>query len=58
MQYQFFFITVPLTDAEKEMKRLDTNKASHLSNVPTKILKQNVNFFSTFTLVRLPFLQF
>ena len=39
-----------LTDIEKEMKRLNTNKASHSSDIPTKILKQNVDFFSAFIL--------
>ena len=39
-----------LTDIEKEMKRLNTNKASHSSDIPTKILKQNVDFFSPFIL--------
>ena len=37
-----------LTDIEKEMKSLNTNKASHSSDIPTKILKQNVDFFSHF----------
>ena len=32
------------------MKSLNTNKASHSSDIPTKILKQNVDFFSPFTL--------
>ena len=39
-----------LTDIEKEMKSLNTNKASHSSNIPTKTLKQNVDFFSPFIL--------
>ena len=30
------------------MKSLDTSKASHSSDVPTKILKQNVDFFPPF----------
>ena len=30
------------------MKSLNTNKASHSSDIPTKILKQNVDFFSHF----------
>ena len=38
------------TDVEKEIKSLDTNKASYLSDIPTKILKRNVNFFSPFML--------
>ena len=39
-----------LTDIEKEIKSLNTNKASHSSHIPTKILKQNVDFFSSFIL--------
>ena len=35
---------------EKEIKRLNTNKASHSTDIPTKILKQNVDFFSPFIL--------
>ena len=32
------------------MKSLNTNKASHSSDIPTKIVKQNVDFFSPFML--------
>ena len=39
-----------LTDIEKEMKSLNTNKGSHSSDIPTKILKQNVDYFSPFIL--------
>ena len=43
--FSFSFKTVKellsLTDIEKEMKSLNTNKASHSSDIPTKILKQN-----------------
>ena len=48
--FSFSFKTVSLTDIEKEMKSLNTNKASHSSDIPTKILKQNVEFFSPFIL--------
>ena len=48
--FSFSFKTVSLTDIEKEMKSLNTNKASHSSNIPTKTLKQNVDFFSPFIL--------
>ena len=48
--FSFSFKTVSLTDIEKEMKSLNTNKASHSSDIPTKILKQNVDFFSPFIL--------
>ena len=52
--FSFSFKTVKellsLTDIEKEMKSLNTNKASHSSDIPTKILKQNVDFFSPFIL--------
>ena len=32
------------------MKSLNTNKASHSSDIPTKILKQNLDLFSPFIL--------
>ena len=48
--FSFSFQAVFLTDIEKEMKSLNTNQASHSSDIPTKILKQNVDFFSPFTL--------
>ena len=48
--FSFSFKTSSLTDVEKEMKSLDTNKASHLSHIPTIILKQNVDFCSPFIL--------
>ena len=32
------------------MKSLNTNKASHSPDIPTKILKQNVELFSPFIL--------
>ena len=35
-----------LTDVEIEIKSLDTNKASYLSDIPIKVLKQNLNFIS------------
>ena len=40
----------PTNLVEKEMKSLNTNKESHSSDIPTKILKQNVNLFSPFIL--------
>ena len=46
----FSLKTVSLADIEKEIKRLNTNKASHSSDIPTNILKQNVDFFSPFIL--------
>ena len=39
-----------LTDVEKEIESLDTNKSSHLSDIPTKKIKQNVDFISSFIL--------
>ena len=46
----FSFKTVSLTNIEKEVKNLNTNKASHSSDILTEILKQNVDFFSPFIL--------
>ena len=43
--FSFPFKTVSLTDKEKEIESLKTNKASHSSDIPTKIVKQNVLFF-------------
>ena len=48
--FSFSFKTVSLTDIENEMKSLNTNKASHSSDISTKILKQNVDFYSPFIL--------
>ena len=48
--FSFSFKALSLTDIEKEMKSLNTNKASHSSDIPTKILKQNVDLFSPFIL--------
>ena len=46
--FSFSFKIVSLTDIEKEMKSLNSNKASHSSDIPTKILKQYVDLFSPF----------
>ena len=48
--FSFSFKIVSLTDIEKEIKRLNINKASHLSDIPTKILNQNIDFLSSFIL--------
>ena len=48
--FSFSFKTVSLTDVEKKMKSLDMSKASHSHDIPTKVLKQNVDFLSPFTL--------
>ena len=48
--FSFSFKTVSLTDIEKEMKSLNANKASHSCDIPTKILKQNIDFFFPFIL--------
>lgn len=45
--FSFSFKARSLTDAESEMKSLDTNKVSNSSDLPTKILKQNLDFFSS-----------
>ena len=38
--FSFSFKTVSVTDIKKEMKSLNTNKVSHSSDIPRKILKQ------------------
>ena len=44
--FSFSFKTVSLTGIKKGMKSLNTNKASHLSDILTKTSKPNVDFFS------------
>ena len=39
-----------LTETAKELKSLNTNKTFYSSDIPTKILKQNIDFFSFFIL--------
>ena len=41
---------MPLTDVEKEMKSIDTNKASHSSDIAIRSLKQNKGFLFPFIL--------
>ena len=48
--FSFSFKSVSLTGIEKEMKSLNTNKASHSSDISTKISKQKADFFSLFIL--------
>ena len=48
--FSFSFKTVSLTDAEKEIESLDTNKASHLSDISTTKIKQDVDFNFSFIL--------
>ena len=44
--FRFSFKMVSLTDIEKKMKSLYTNKAFDSSDIPTKILIQYIDFFS------------
>ena len=48
--FSFSLKTVSLTDIEKEMKSLNTSKAFHSSDIPAKVLKQGLDFFSCFIL--------
>ena len=48
--FSFSFKRTSLTDIEKKLKSLNTNKASHSSDIPIKILKQNLDLFSPFIL--------
>ena len=47
--FSFYFKTVSFTNIEKEKESLNTNKIFHSCDIPTKILKQNVDFFFPFT---------
>ena len=46
VQFQFFIQNSVSHWCRNRNKGLDTNKASYLSDIPTKILKQNLNFIS------------
>ena len=46
----FSFKTVSLTDVEKEIKNLNTYKAFHSSDIPSKNFNKNVDFFAPFKL--------
>ena len=44
----FSFIEVDQKQIEKEVLKLDVNKASQSSDIPIKVLKENTNIFSNF----------
>ena len=44
----FNFIEVDQKQIEKEILKLDVNKASQSSDIPIKVLKENSNIFSNF----------
>ena len=44
----FNFIEVGQKQIEKEILKLDVNKASQSSDIPMKVLKENTNIFSNF----------
>ena len=37
----FFFKKVSINETEKELRQINSNKATNLGNIPTKILKQS-----------------
>ena len=45
---QFSFTVVEYDDILKKVKKLNTSKATQQSNIPTKILKENDEFFARF----------
>ena len=45
---KFAFEEMDLASIEKEIDNLKINKASQCSNLPTKILKENVDIFADF----------
>ena len=44
----FKFTEVDQKEIEKEIKKLDVNKASQRSDIPTKIIKENIDIFGDF----------
>ena len=45
---QFSFALVQYDDVLKKVKKLNTSKASQQSDIPTKILRENSEFFTRF----------
>ena len=45
---KFYFTEVTTKNIEKEMFDLETKKASQISDIPTKIIKENVDVFADF----------
>ena len=43
---KFSFTEVTTQDIEKEIFDLETRKASQISDIPTKIIKENVDIFA------------
>ena len=44
----FSFPSVSLSNLKNELKSLDSSKSVHETDIPTKVLKENVNNFSPF----------
>ena len=47
-QIKFAFEEINLASVEKEINNLKINKASQSSDIPTKIIKENVDIFAEF----------
>ena len=46
----FSFSIVSLSNLQNELKRLDSSKSVHETDIPTKVLKENMDIFSCFLL--------
>ena len=46
----FSFSSVSLLNLQKELKSLDCSKSLHETDIPTKVLKDNMDIFSPFLL--------
>ena len=44
----FCFKKVTIEEIEKDIKKLTTKKASHISDIPTRIVKENADIFADF----------
>ena len=50
---KFPFTEIPTQDIEKEIFDLETKKASQISDIPTKLIKENVDVFAYFLCTRI-----
>ena len=48
--YSFHFEKVPAKEIEKELKNLLSYKAAQASDIPTKVIKDNIDIFTSILL--------
>ena len=47
-ELNFYFSIVSSSNLQNELKLLDSNKSVHETDIPTKVMKENIDIFSPF----------